>query len=152
MKQHQAKQEGFTIIEMMLVLAIAALIFLMVFVALPALQRGQRDTARKNDVQNIAAAVTQYTSNNRGKFPDSNGLKGYLGDLSNLDKESITVQDNAGNGTVTPSTESAIVVKGVRCDATNSDGATLKKGTSKQFVVVTKLEAGGNGVAYCLES
>ena len=150
MKQHQAKQEGFTIIEVMLVLAIAALIFLMVFVALPALQRGQRDTARKNDVQNIAAAVTQYTSNNRGKF--SNGLKGYLGDLSNLDKESITVQDNAGNGTVTPSTESAIVVKGVRCDATNSDGATLKKGTSKQFVVVTKLEAGGNGVAYCLES
>ena len=134
MKQHQAKQEGFTIIEVMLVLAIAALIFLMVFVALPALQRGQRDTARKNDVQNIAAAVTQYTSNNRGN------------------KESITVQDNAGNGTVTPSTESAIVVKGVRCDATNSDGATLKKGTSKQFVVVTKLEAGGNGVAYCLES
>ena len=40
MKQHQAKQEGFTIIEVMLVLAIAALIFLMVFVALPALQRG----------------------------------------------------------------------------------------------------------------
>ena len=110
MKQHQAKQEGFTIIEVMLVLAIAALIFLMVFVALPALQRGQRDTARKNDVQNIAAAVTQYTSNNRGKFPDSKGLKGYLGDLSNLDKESITVQDNAGNGTVTPTTESAIVV------------------------------------------
>ena len=69
MKQHQAKQEGFTIIEVMLVLAIAALIFLMVFVALPALQRGQRDTARKNDVQNIAAAVTQYTSNNRGKSP-----------------------------------------------------------------------------------
>ena len=103
-------------------------------------------------MQNIAAAVTQYTSNNRGKFPDSKGLKGYLGDLSNLDKESITVQDNAGNGTVTPTTESAIVVKGVRCDATNSDGATLKKGTSKQFVVVTKLEAGGNGVAYCLES
>ena len=146
MKQHQAKQEGFTIIEVMLVLAIAALIFLMVFVALPALQRGQRDTARKND------AVTQYTSNNRGKFPDSKGLKGYLGDLSNLDKESITVQDNAGNGTVTPTTESAIVVKGVRCDATNSDGATLKKGTSKQFIVFTKLEAGGNGVAYCLES
>jgi len=44
----------------MLVLAIAALIFLMVFVALPALQRGQRDTARKNDVQNIAAAVTHW--------------------------------------------------------------------------------------------
>ena len=47
-----SKQEnkGFTIIEVVLVLAIAALIFLMIFVALPALQRGQANTARKNDL------------------------------------------------------------------------------------------------------
>jgi prepilin-type N-terminal cleavage/methylation domain-containing protein len=37
-------KKGFTIIEVVLVLAIAALIFLMVFSALPALQRNQRDT------------------------------------------------------------------------------------------------------------
>ena len=35
---------GFTIIEVVLVLAIAGLIFLMVFIALPVLQRSQRDT------------------------------------------------------------------------------------------------------------
>ena len=38
------KQQGFTIIEVVLVLAIAGLIFLMVFIALPTLQRNQRDT------------------------------------------------------------------------------------------------------------
>ena len=38
---------GFTIIEVVLVLAIAGLIFLMVFIALPALQRSQRDTERR---------------------------------------------------------------------------------------------------------
>ena len=43
MNKHKQKQ-GFTIIEVVLVLAIAALIFLMVFMALPALQRSQRDT------------------------------------------------------------------------------------------------------------
>ena len=45
---------GFTIIEVVLVLAIAGLIFLMVFLALPALNRGQRNTQRKRDAAQIS--------------------------------------------------------------------------------------------------
>ena len=48
-------KKGFTIIEVVLVLAIAGLIFLMVFLALPALQRSQRDTQRKNDISRLQA-------------------------------------------------------------------------------------------------
>lgn len=66
----QAKnKQGFTIIEVVLVLAIAALIFLMVFIALPALQRNQRDTARKTVLGKVASAVTSFQSNNRGNNP-----------------------------------------------------------------------------------
>ena len=43
-------KKGFTIIEVVLVLAIAGLIFLMVFVALPQLQSSQRDTQRRQDM------------------------------------------------------------------------------------------------------
>lgn len=75
------KRRGFTIIEVVLVLAIAGLIFLMVFIALPALQRSQRDTQRKNDVDRIAAAVNSYISNNN-KLPF-----GY--DQGSLDKDFI---------------------------------------------------------------
>jgi len=60
---------GFTIIEVVLVLAIAGLIFLMVFIALPALQRSQRDTQRRNDMSAVASQLTQYQSNNNGKLP-----------------------------------------------------------------------------------
>ena len=60
---------AFTIIEVVLVLAIAGLIFLMVFIALPALQRNQRDTQRKNDITRALTAVRNYQSNNRGKIP-----------------------------------------------------------------------------------
>lgn len=63
------KQEGFTIIEVVLVLAIAALIFLMVFIALPALQRSQRDTQRKSDVARVQTAIQNYQSNNRNALP-----------------------------------------------------------------------------------
>ncbi len=65
----KSKQNGFTIIEVVLVLAIAALIFLMVFIALPALQRSQRDTQRKNDVARVQTAIQNYQSNNRNALP-----------------------------------------------------------------------------------
>ena len=64
---------GFTIIEVVLVLAIAGLIFLMVFIALPALQRSQRDTQRRNDLARVATAITQYQTNNNGKLPNTGG-------------------------------------------------------------------------------
>lgn len=68
MKIHK-KEKGFTIIEVVLVLAIAGLIFMMVFVALPALQRSQRDTQRKDDLSRAMTAVTNYTTNNNGSLP-----------------------------------------------------------------------------------
>ena len=61
-------KKGFTIIEVVLVLAIAGLIFLMVFIALPALQRNQRDTQRRNDYSMLSSAITSYSSNNGGKI------------------------------------------------------------------------------------
>jgi len=63
------REKGFTIIEVVLVLAIAGLIFLMVFIALPALQRSQRDSQRKNDLSRLQTALTSYQSNNRGALP-----------------------------------------------------------------------------------
>ena len=64
-----SQAKGLTIIEVVLVLAIAGLIFLMVFIALPALQRSQRDTQRKNDMSRVVAALNSYKANNRGKLP-----------------------------------------------------------------------------------
>ena len=62
-KSNINSKQGFTIIEVVLVLAIAGLIFLMVFVALPALQRSQRDTQRRNDMSRVDTALVQYQTN-----------------------------------------------------------------------------------------
>lgn len=65
----QQKDKGFTIIEVVLVLAIAGLIFLMVFIALPALQRSQRDTQRRHDLDRVQTAIQSYQTNNRNSIP-----------------------------------------------------------------------------------
>lgn len=71
-KENINSKKGFTIIEVVLVLAIAGLIFLMVFVALPALQRSQRDTARRNDLARVDTSLVQYQTNNQGTNEGSN--------------------------------------------------------------------------------
>lgn len=69
MKTLSTKKQGFTIIEVVLVLAIAGLIFLMVFVALPSMQRSQRDTQRRSDMARLATALTNYQANNNNSLP-----------------------------------------------------------------------------------
>jgi prepilin-type N-terminal cleavage/methylation domain-containing protein len=54
---------GFTIIEVMIVLAIAGLILLMVFLSVPALGRNARNAERKNDLGKFVAAVEEYRVN-----------------------------------------------------------------------------------------
>ena len=85
-------KKGFTIIEVVLVLAIAGLIFLMVFIALPALQRSQRNTQREDDFARVLTAVNSFQTNNSGKVPftatgpigsgsvDKNFVKRYVDD------------------------------------------------------------------------
>jgi prepilin-type N-terminal cleavage/methylation domain-containing protein len=65
----QIQQKGFTIIEVVLVLAIAGLIFLMVFLALPDLERARRNTQRKSDAGHILSALESYAANSGGQYP-----------------------------------------------------------------------------------
>lgn len=66
LKQLRKRTEGFTIIEVMIVLAIAGLIMLIVFLAVPALQRNSRNTQRKSDIGRIGAAAQEVLNNNGG--------------------------------------------------------------------------------------
>jgi len=68
-KLKRNNHEGFTIIEVLIVLAIAGLILLIVFLAVPALQRNAANTNRKNDASSVAAAVSEYENNNSGAQP-----------------------------------------------------------------------------------
>ena len=134
MTKQQIKDRGFTIIEVVLVLAIAALIFLMVFIALPALQASQRDTARKSDVSIVSAAYNSAV----------NGVS------DNTDITKIEVRRYTE--TVTVGDASIIVISEAKCDASQPEGVQkLSKGTRRQYVTITKLES-GNNAAYCLDA
>ena len=69
------REKGFTLIEIVLVLAIAGLLLVIVFLALQGAQKNRRDTARKTAAGQILAAMESCASNgaNNGQYPNCTG-------------------------------------------------------------------------------
>ena len=80
MKKGEKLKGGFTIIEVVLVLAVAGLIFAMAFIAVPALQRSQRDNTRRDDMMKFVTEVKRYQTSNRGNLPSGTGEVNWGGD------------------------------------------------------------------------
>lgn len=125
--------DGFTIVETMIVLAIAGLIILIVLLAVPALQRSSYNTNMKTDGSAIAAAISDFEGNNGGSIPGSGDFP------SNPSSSGVYTIGGGGTGTITstakiqssdkviyqttaPSTEpnlvTIVVVSGIGCDGT----------------------------------
>ncbi len=163
----QQKTKGFTIIEVVLVLAIAGLIFLMVFIALPALQRSQRDSARKNEVGTVVSAIQSYQSNNRNAIPTAASIVQYVGgtgttlesgtDVSVSQQAYTATTLTASLGTSVGATGNTLydaqikVFFGSKCPDPSSNAPNdLVRGTTKEAAVVTALESGpSTGSIYC---
>jgi prepilin-type N-terminal cleavage/methylation domain-containing protein len=142
---------GFTIIEVLIVLAIAGLILLIVFLAVPALQRNGRDATRKKDISRILGAAQEVVTNNGGQ-------------VSSLTTANVTAAVGTfGFYTAGPTVTAmaAGVVSGSGLNATTvdtttlytaavCDGATGKaiSGAARQIAIAYKIESGG-GTLQC---
>lgn len=67
--KQKTNQKGFTIIEVMIVLAIAGLILAIVLFAVPALQRNGRNAQIRTTANTLLGYFSEYPSNNNGKTP-----------------------------------------------------------------------------------
>lgn len=145
----QRRSEGFTIIEVMIVLAIAGLIMLIVFLAVPALQRNAHNTSAKNDVGTILGAVNEYTNNNNGNNPTTiaiaTGQVTVSGAAGTNPATSKVGYITAASWTTTTSTAvpaapgTVVVVSGVVCNATGT-GSTTVGATTRSYVALYRLE------------
>ena len=163
-------KKGFTIIEVVLVLAIAGLIFLMVFIALPAMQRSQRDTQRRNDYSQLSAAMTTYMTSNNGQLPGTGSLEParYVnedgtdpdGNKYILEVVNCSASQNQSAGEACSNTSfdltgttvdrdtgtKVYIVKNARCDG----GKPVYSKSSRSFAIYGQVESGNS--IYCAAS
>jgi type IV pilus assembly protein PilA len=168
LKKLTKKDDGFTIIEVMIVLAIAGLILLIVFLAIPALQRNSRNTQRKNDVAAILAAIGEYTNNNNGALPNgatawtnTNGSVTLAGAAGATTTQARVGFYDAGigatNGQVNHAAAGATVIAGTLDTATEDyvqiatgtqcNGTASVAGPTRSVTAVYEIENGGGTFA-----
>jgi len=164
-------QKGFTIIEVLIVLAIAGFIILVVFLAVPALQRSERNIERKHDVGTLLAALSEYKNNNAFALPALIRYAGapnaiYLenasgtGNISTFDfvyyhgfpssagspsEITIATYTPAMDGTNISGTEQLNVVTGAICTA---DGTAMTAGGGQNVAILYTLEVNTKACQY----
>lgn len=143
----QKREAGFTIIEVMIVLAIAAVILLIVLLAVPALQRNSRNTQRNNDAATIAATVNTCLANHNGVSAtcQSISINNVDLDVTKLGQLQTAPAYGAGTGT----TSQAHWVFGFQC---NPAGNGTLAGTPRQFAVTFQIETTGAAINRCIDS
>lgn len=159
--------KGFTIIEVMIVLAIAGLIILIVLLAVPALQRNGRNTTLKADASAIAGAITEFRANNDGTEPTTgseasggtvtiaSGTPGAPAGTSSTAKiqGSTNYTDNSGAQTVTAAAGSITVLYGAKCPTTVPTGASVTTTASaRSSAVIYFVEQANGGAARCIDA
>ena len=148
----QQNKKGFTIIEVVLVLAIAGLIFLMVFLALPALQRGQRDSQRRSDISRFMSQINSYQTNNGGRVPsaDKDAMGKFLNNYMKRSSGEFVDPQSGNNYTVgfsgNPSTSHIIYATQTKCN-----GEEFTSAGSKKRAVAVRIKLEGSGI-YCQDN
>lgn len=160
LKNLRKRTEGFTIIEVMIVLVIAAVILLIVFLAVPALQRSSRNTQRKSDVARVSTAVNNWVSNNNGApFTAGTGnanLTSVINDVGALGQYTLaagtTLTVATGTQGVMNTLANIRIVTSAQCD-TATAGATLTNTNTRllavQYAVETTNAGAGLGTPLC---
>lgn len=142
LKKLQKSEKGFTIIEVMIVLAIAGLILLIVFLAVPALQRNSRNTQRKSDIGRIGSAATTVASNNNNNYAavTATAVQTEVGNLGYYQTANVGVA--SGAQTNSTDVDHVVVVTGAKCSGADSVAAT------RQIAVLYSTEGGGGGATH----
>ena len=157
-KQFNKREKGFTIVEVLIVLAIAAVIMLVVFLAVPALQRNSRNTQRRSDVSHMAGLINEYKASHTGTKPSTYGGKtpAPFCDVSTVSETFATIQPTGAGvacATIaayaadpTPAVDSWFIYSAATCinNVVSSGGGSnsvailfyVEPGTTKQCVQV----------------
>jgi prepilin-type N-terminal cleavage/methylation domain-containing protein len=158
MNKVSESKKGFTIIEVVVVLAIAGLIFGIVFWALPNLQKSNRDSTRKTITANVLANLDQYASNSNGTYPPFDDFDDFLDDFFPEGIEdplagTFTLVSGDTDQDVTDNVVGSLIYgrndsSGYKCTA-GSPGEIEAGVGSRAVAVAIKVE---QGAGYCLDN
>ena len=144
LKNLKRENKGFTIIEVLIVLAIAGLIMLVVFMAVPALQRNSRNTQIRSSAAALLGGVSEFVSNNNGQQPTNCNLIGndvtFTSSVTGTNTSTARVQGGytvaCGTTVTQPTVNGTLNVRfSAKCTGNNLSTTTTNRAVAVGFVV-----------------
>lgn len=144
------KQSGFSIIEVLIVLAIAGLIMVIVFLAVPALQRNSRNTQRTNDASRVAAAIGECTANSNGNLDNCNTAAEIAAYITMANNQQLITFTAGADPATNPASPDGVVYfqTSTQCNAAGSDDQA--GGGARAFSLVYLIETSGATTKRCI--
>ncbi len=155
--------QGFTIIEVLIVLAIAGLIMIIVFLAVPALQRNNRNQNYRTEANNLSSAYQEVSANKAGAVlpagvSDPTHTGPSINDADRVisaanSKHIATVTIEAAGGTTVPANDTydtVVIRTASKCTA--ADSATTASGSMRQIALLYNVETTGGSQVQCINS
>jgi prepilin-type N-terminal cleavage/methylation domain-containing protein len=167
-RENKKPGEGFTIIEVMIVLAIAGLILVVVLIAVPQLQASQRDSARRDTVNRVSAEIQNYSANNNGRTPfgdidsfqerylggtedDDGNVSNVIVDISNPGSgERYDLQVQTAAADPSDSSNQMFIFPGATCDGESVTGVSGTATSSRVYAIQVELDR--DGTFYCTDN
>jgi prepilin-type N-terminal cleavage/methylation domain-containing protein len=151
LQAEKSGQEGFTIIEVMIVLAIAGLIILIVLLAVPNLQRNGRNTAIKSDAGQLLGYIADFSANNDGAAALAANSSVATGNVSINNatgtaatgkiQTGTTVTLQQGAAAVTPAAGAITIAFGAACPTGALGAAVTPVVNSRAVAIIYAIEA-----------
>lgn len=125
-------QKGFTLVEIVIVLAIAALILAAILIAVQGAQQSRRDAARRDAGGQIGALVEEYAGNHNGDYPTTHDEMA----------TQIASRTQAPGGGEFDVPTGAVGTNVLTCDGTHADDAVFIDVSGRDWQVCVGLESG----------
>ena len=163
-QQSERSEKGFTIIEVMIVLAIAGLIIVIVLLAVPSLQRNGRNTGIRSDANQTLGYISTFNTDNQGAVPTGVAI------TSGAVSVTGAAGTNASNGkiqagttittttiaatpvAVTPAVGALSVVLQGKCPDVVSGTSVTPVASARSVAVIYAIETSGGTAAQCIGS
>lgn len=139
----KANKQGFTLIEIVIVLAIAALVLAGILIAVGGAQQSRRDEERRAAVGRFISQLEQSAANANGAYPANGTVPAGFTDTDPTTGGNYTVQ-----ATVPTAVGQIQYVTANQCNAAGNAVQALA-GQNRRYAVVTRLESGVN---YCQDN
>ena len=148
--QKKLNNKGFTIVEVLIVLAIAGVILATILLAVPALQRNSRNTQAKQAATALVAGAAESAAANSGKAPTAISAAGAW---TNTTTTTTTIAGGITISTVTanPTTFAANNVYVWFSAVCSGNTATSTGASASNIAVVYTVENGGTPTSGCLQ-